>query len=627
MIIDNNIDEISSSSNFSNSVYKTLYYSLRENISKFIFLIILGFIGRACLLINANIIGEWVNKLCTNNSICNTKIDIFKNFTFDQFFYLLLFLSVNGFLLSLFFRFNISKLGTLSTSKIYDETTFRVSRFPIQFFDKNHFGKIITRFSSDYASITRMSGGPLAEFLSLIFDLILFCLLILFASPYFFPVLIFLITLNFFLYRRNKFSIRKERRKLNISRAPTITHFSETIQGVKVIKIYGKEVVFTNKFNEKLKDFIIQRLRTMNLVNIFSLKMSILNVSLFFVTGTLGAFLMKFNYISLGSLIVVLTFILMTSSTVQVFFEWLAAIEEALTGIERLDNYLKIGLEPGNSLPKEAQFNNLNKNYSQSQLKIIENPLDGLKNAKLSVKNLSLKYFENSPIILKDLTFDVEAGEKVGIIGKTGSGKSSLINAIFYLYPFLEGKITINNYEPLLNETNNIMGNVISLKNYRSALSIISQEPILFSGTLRDNLILDKNISDDEIFEVTKKLGLRKVFSSGKKILDTEVKENGGNFSLGERQLLCMTRCLLQNRPIVLMDEATSSIDPYSEELLVNATNHFLHGKTQVIVAHQLSTIEKCDRILWLDSGKIMQFTSPDIVLNAFKNFEDTKFN
>ncbi|WGL60948.1 ABC transporter ATP-binding protein/permease [Pigmentibacter sp. JX0631] len=627
MFIDNNVDEVSSANSFSNSVYKTIYLSLKDNINNFYFLTFLGFMGRACLLINANIIGIWVDKLCVNNAICENRNSYFKNYTFDQFFTLLLFLSFIGFALSLYFRFNISKIGTLSTAKIYDETTYRVSRFPIHFFDTNQFGKIITRFSSDYSAITRMSGGPLAEVLSLIFDLVLFCLLILLASPYFFPVLLFLVGLNFYLYKKNKFLIRKERRQLNIYRAPTITHFSETIQGAKVIKVYGKENVFTNKFNEKLKEFIFQRFRTLNLVSFFSLKMSFLNIAIFFITGALGAFLMKFYYISLGSLIVVLTFILMTSSSVQVFFEWLALIEEALTGIERLDSYLKMNLEEGNFLPIEAQFNNGKKNYSSNHLRNVANPLNGLKNAKLTVKNLSLRYFDHTPIILKDISFDVEAGEKIGIIGKTGSGKSSLINAIFYLYPFLNGKITINNYEPILNENKIVLDNYISLKDFRSSLSLISQEPILFSGTLRDNLILDKNISDDEIFEVTKKLGLRKVFSSGKKILDTEMKENGGNFSLGEKQLLCMTRCLLQNRPIVLMDEATSSIDPYSEELLVNATNQFLHGKTQIIVAHQLSTVEKCDRILWLDSGKIIQFTSPEIVLKAFKNFEDTKFN
>ena len=112
MFIDNNIDEVSNANSFSNSVYKTIYLSLKDNINSFYFLTFLGFLGRACLLINANIIGIWVDKLCVNQAICKNSNGYFKNFTFDQFFYLLLSLSFMGFILSLFFRFNISKIGT-----------------------------------------------------------------------------------------------------------------------------------------------------------------------------------------------------------------------------------------------------------------------------------------------------------------------------------------------------------------------------------------------------------------------------------------------------------------------------------------------------------------------------------
>lgn len=621
-----NIDEVAGAGKFSSSIFETISMAINQNKIKFLFFVFLGFLGRACLLVNTNIVGKWADKICNNPSICKMEESFFSNYSFIQFSLLMLFLTVFGFVFTVIFRVNASKIGTNVAALFYDETTFRVSRFPISFFDTTPFGRIITRFSSDYAAITRMSGGPLSEVLSIIFDLSLYCILIFLASYYFLPIIFIIIFLNYLLYKKNKLSIRKERRQLSINRAPTISHFSETIQGVKDIRIYGKEKIFKNKFYEKLQDFVLQKMKTNNLMNLFSLKMAILNISILFITGILGAFLMEHKYITLGSLIVVLTFILMTSSTIQVFFEWLTAIEEALTGIERMDYYLKMDLEKGNTLPKETKFEISYQKVISLSEKEKGCVLANLKNASIDVINLSIRYYEHSPLILKNVSFQINAGEKVGIIGKTGSGKSSLIQAIYYLYPFYEGSIKINGYEPAIGQGID-KENIISLNDYRSSLSIISQEPILFSGTLRDNLTLDKNISDEEIFEIAKRLGLRKIFVGGKKILDSEIKENGQNFSLGERQLLCMTRCLLQNRPIVLMDEATSSIDPCSEEILVNAANQYLQGKTQIIVAHQLSTIESCDRILWINSGKLVMNGSPKSVLSKFKDFEETKMN
>ena len=240
---------------------------------------------------------------------------------------------------------------------------------------------------------------------------------------------------------------------------------------------------------------------------------------------------------------------------------------------------------------------------------------------------MSLRYSENLPFVLKNVSFKVKNGEKIGIIGKTGSGKSSLIQAIFHLYSLYEGRICINNYEADLGQDKKEGYKYIDLNLFRSAISFISQEPTIFSGTLRENFTTNKNMSDDEIIYVAKLVGLGKMLSNDKKSLDTFLQEKGSDLSLGEKQLICMTRCLLKNSPIILMDEATSSIDPYSEEILVSATKKFLQGKTQIIVAHRLSTIEDCDRVLWLDSGKLIMDGSAKSVLNAFKSFEGTKIH
>lgn len=621
-------DEVSFSGKYSRSIFRTILMSITEYRKKFIFCIFLGFLGRAFLLANANIIGKWADNLCYKSNICSVKNEIFFNFTDSDFFRILLIFSFLGLFLSIIFRVTVSRMGTHSAAIFYDETTLRVSRFPMTFFDTNPVGRIITRFSSDYSAITRMSGGPLTEVLSISFDLILYFTLIVIASPYFLPILLLSIFLNYFVYRLNKFKIRKERREVSNIRGPALAHFAETVQGAKIIRIFGKDMSFKNRFISKINLYIRQKNKTNICVSLFSLQMAFLNVFLLLITGFLGIWFVHQGYVSIGDLGVAFTFISMTSTTIQVFFEWVSALEEALTGVERMDDYLHKEIEVGAALPIFAKFSTNHRTLSVEEDKNIKNSkIFSTQNANLVVENLSLKYHKNLPLVLKNISFKINNGEKIGIIGKTGSGKSSLIQALFHLYPYYEGNVKIDGYEADVGQVKLSGRKYVNLELFRSAISLISQEPAIFSGTLRENFVINQNISDEEIIYVGKLVGLNKLLSQGKGSLDFVIQEKGADLSLGEKQLICMARCLLQNSPIVLMDEATSSIDPFSEELLVNATKKFLQGKTQIIVAHRLTTIEDCDRILWLDSGKLIMDESAKTVLNAFRRFEGTQLH
>jgi ABC-type multidrug transport system fused ATPase/permease subunit len=229
---------------------------------------------------------------------------------------------------------------------------------------------------------------------------------------------------------------------------------------------------------------------------------------------------------------------------------------------------------------------------------------------------VSFRYSKELPWVLKDIRFKVEAGEKLGIIGRTGSGKSSLLQALFYLYPIEKGNISVGNCSPLISSELKEQGNM-DLEIYRQQMSFISQDPTLFRGTLHDNLDIQRKIGIDLIFKVLNQVGLQHL--SNKEMLEMSIDERGRNLSLGERQLICMARCLLQNTPVVVMDEATSSVDPSSEELMVKATEQFFNEKTQIIVAHRLSTILNCNRLLWLENGSIKMLGPTKEVLRKFE--------
>ncbi len=608
---------------YSNHSFQSILMSIEPFKGKLIKIVLIGFLGRALLLGNTNIIGKWADTLCIKSQYCQHSVGVFKNFNNHNFLWLLLGMSTVGMGCLMLFRITISRLGTYSASRLFDETTMRVARFPIEFFDTNPVGRIITRFTTDYYSLFRMAGGPLGEFLSITFDLILFFILIIVASYYYIPLILFSILLNYFVYKLNHKKIRKLRRESSSSRGPVISHFSETTIGSKIIRAYGKQEKFYNYFTKKLEDNLNLQQKTNTLINIFSLQMSFLNIMLLFITAVVGLWLIKMGLSSLGSLGVAFIFIAMVSSTIQVFFEWVSSVEDALTGTERMAEYLFKPLELGVSLPNKTNFHTGHPVESHDALISSSKHLNEQRISSsyaLEVIHLSLRYQEKGPRILNDITFKIRHGEKIGIVGKTGSGKSSLIQALFHLYPFESGQIIINGHQANLDAFSFASDpHIVSLENFRKNIFLLTQDPVLYTGTLRENITTNFELSDENILFVSKLLGLDKMILSHPNKLNRMIEEKGANLSSGERQLICMARCLLQEAPLILMDEATSAIDPQTEHILLHAIQKFLRDRTQIIVAHRLSTIENCDRILWLENGRIIMEDTPRIVLPYFE--------
>jgi len=314
---------------------------------------------------------------------------------------------------------------------------------------------------------------------------------------------------------------------------------------------------------------------------------------------------------------VAFSFIALSGNTVQMFFEWLTQFEEAMIGVERLDHYMRMDTEAGSYLPSTTQFATGHAVYDKSIEKYLAHRhLTDDRSASVQMNDVWFRYRDDLPWVLKGLNFEVKAGERLGIIGRTGSGKSSLIQALFYLYPLSNGTISINGHSP---KVSNEQHTGVDLQLYRRSMAFIAQEPILFQGTLRGNLDIDGHESDGRLESVLRKVGLWDWVKEHPQGLAMIIEERGKNLSLGERQLLCMARCLLQNAPIVIMDEATSSVDPQSEEILVRATEEFFSDRTQIIIAHRLSTLQKCDRILWLQNGEIVALGPTAEVLPRFE--------
>lgn len=605
-------------SGYNRSVFQTLTEAYRPIMGRILGTFVLGITGRTLLLANANIIGFWVDSFCKPDSglHCKQIPAWLQGYVSADYLKLLSIMAFVGFLMTMTFRVAFSRLSAQAISRIYDEVTLRTSRLPMGFFDATPAGRIITRFSSDYGNVFRLFGGPLAEFFSIIFDILVMICLITVASPYYLIFVIVVAFLYYGVYRLNRKSLRQARRDLSASRSPSIAHFAETTQGASTIRSFRRQESFMDRFFRLDRYFLQQKLKTTGRVIGFSVQMNSLSALLLLMTGIAAYFFVQKGLASVGSIGVAFSFIALSGNTVQMFFEWLTQFEEAMIGVERLDQYMRKDLEPGNLLPSTATFKTGHPRYETTLEKYLHNRrLTNERSASVEVDGLWFKYRDDLPWVLKNVKFEVKAGERLGIVGRTGSGKSSLIQALFYLYPLQEGRISINGLSPKIHATDTGM----DLNLYRRSIAFISQDPVLFQGTLRTNLDIENKLTDARLLEVLGQVGLKEWVEQQALSLNMRIEERGKNLSLGERQLLCMARCLLQEAPVVIMDEATSSVDPQSEEILVKATEEFFSDRTQIIIAHRLSTLEKCDRVLWLHNGEIQILGPTHEVLPRFE--------
>ncbi|XP_041482839.1 multidrug resistance-associated protein 5-like isoform X2 [Lytechinus variegatus] len=475
-----------------------------------------------------------------------------------------------------------SKLTMRASSRLHNTLFSKVLRSPMSFFDTTPTGRILNRFSKDMDELDVLL--PINLELSLMsLSLITASLLTISAVfPYFLaavvPILIvFYLIMNF--YRRGVNSLKQIE---NVSRSPWFSHIGSTAMGLTTIHAYDKTKEMIDKFIYLL-DVNAHPMMLFRMASRWAgARLEILVVLI--VTGTnLMAVLTK-GTLATSTAGLAISYAIQLTGMFQLLMSTLAETEGRFFSAERILEYNRSLEDEG---PEVVPDNRPPKDW----------PSEGA----IRFDSYRMRYREELPLVLKNVKCKIRAGEKIGIVGRTGSGKSTISVALFRLVEADDGLITIDGLDI----------STIGLTDLRSKISIIPQDPVLFIGTVRYNLDPFNERSDKELWEALEQAYMKDKISVLDHQLEAPVTEGGDNFSVGERQLLCMARALLRNSKILFLDEATAAIDTDTDSLIQQTIRTAFSNCTTLTIAHRLNTVLDSDRILVMDDGRVAEFDSP----------------
>ncbi|KAJ3113711.1 hypothetical protein HDU96_003040 [Phlyctochytrium bullatum] len=489
--------------------------------------------------------------------------------------------------LAVFMAFSANRAAKV----LHNTALARILRAPSSFFDTTPAGRILNRFSKDQDNIDNRLGPCFRLFVAQLAAAFSTFALICYATPYFAIPLFFFTALYWFTQSVYRYSSRELKRLESISRSPLYANFGETLAGLSTIRAYREQNRFI-RANDRFADannnpsflnyagrrWIGVRLETMGALLVFfaaifgvlarsSIDPALLGLSLSYALQITG----------------ILSFLVILYTETEV----------CLNAVERMRYYtVETPVEADAIVPHNRPRP--------------EWPEKGA----VEFRDVVMSYAPGLPAVLKGVSFAIRAGEKVGIVGRTGSGKSSLVQALFRMVELSGGEIIIDG----------VSTHTIGLKDLRSKLAIIPQDPILYSGTYRSNLDPFNQYTDADLWNAIERAGLKAKVSNKEENpegLEGKVLEGGENLSVGQRQLLCLARAILKKPRLLVLDEATANVDYETDSFIQAALRADFANVTIITIAHRLNTIIDYDKVLVMSDGLAVEYGSPATLLNT----------
>jgi ATP-binding cassette, subfamily C (CFTR/MRP), member 1 len=392
-------------------------------------------------------------------------------------------------------------------------------------------------------------------------------------------------------------SSREIQRLQSISASPIFSHFSETLNGVSTLRAFKLEKRFSSMILDKIDSNNQSQVLLLQINRWLSVRLAWIAVTVTVFTalsGVIGKALGISNPVIFG---LAMTYAIPMVENLNWMVRCFTGTETNMTSVERLVQYQQIQREAARVRPAVDPR---------------RGPDSWPRNGRIEFRDFQMKYRDDLPPVLKGINCTINAGEKVGICGRTGAGKSSILLALFRLVEACGGSIWIDGIDI----------STIGLARLRSSLSIIPQDPVLFTGSVRSNLDPFDEYTDDELWTVLRRCSMAEKISNLPSKLDTDVSENGSNFSVGERQLLCLARALCHKSRIILLDEATAAVDFETDKLIQDTVRKEFTQSTVLTIAHRINTIMDYDRIVVLEHGQVVEQGTPsELVANPETHF------
>ncbi|XP_025829254.1 multidrug resistance-associated protein 4-like [Agrilus planipennis] len=450
------------------------------------------------------------------------------------------------------------------------------------FFNLNPSGRILNRFSKDMGNIDEKLPDVLVDLIQMGLSILGTITVIIIVNHWIVIVAAAMLILFYFLrkfYLSTSLSIK---RLEGVTRSPVYTHLNASLQGLSTIRAFGAEEALTSHFDEYQNLNSSATYLSIACTRAFGFWLDM--ICAMFITSVTFSFLMMKNVKYSGNIGLAITQASGLTKMFQKCIRQWSDLDNQMISVERVTEYMRIEkeFEPGASVP--------NDNW----------PSEG----NIKFKSVCLRYSPTTPWVLKDLNLSIRAKEKVGIVGRTGAGKSSLICALFQLCENT-GQIIIDDVDI----------STVPLNYLRSKISIIPQEPVLFSGTVRKNLDPFGEYSDVVLWNALEQVELKQVVIEQGLGLDSKISEGGSNFSVGQRQLFCLARAIIRNNKILVLDEATASVDQQTDLLIQKTIRKRFADCTVLTIAHRLHTIMDSSRILVLEDGAVAEYDHPHVLL------------
>jgi len=480
--------------------------------------------------------------------------------------------------------FNVQVVGQRLTARIRDDLFRHALELSLRFHDRTPVGKLLTRLTSDVEALAEVFGsgavGVLADLMSLLVIAItmltiewrLGLLLLVTQIPVTWGILWLQKR-----YRRANYRVREELSQLNAD-------LQENLQGLEVVQMFRREAVNSERFartTDAYRQAVTGTILYDSAISAFIEWVALGAVALVL---ALGGWMVTGGLIDLGTLTTFILFSQRLFDPLRQMAERFTQIQGGMTAVERIGELLEQPLEIRDLPAAERSL------AATAGASLSRSP------GAITFEHVSFAYRPDDPI-LQDLSFHIDPGEHVALVGPTGSGKITVIRLLCRLYEPQQGRILLDGVD--IRE--------LPIASLRRRLGVVLQDTFLFSGSVADNLRLDAPVSDADLARTCRELGIEPLLQRLEGGLNTELRERGGNLSSGERQLLAVARVAIRDPSVLVMDEATAFLDPSTEATLQRDLERLLHGRTAVVIAHRLATVEAADRILVLRRGRLIE--------------------